>query len=139
MPKLLLIVSLLFCAQLVQAQEAQSVPPRIGVKIPLGDHIFMEDYRIGFEKVIEDSRCPTGVDCVWEGRAVVGLSIVAPDGSTEQKEVIIKPTVVKADQLPVLISGENWAIRVLALQPYPEEPAIPMEYKLVVSGNERGQ
>jgi len=115
------------------------VPPRIGVKIPLGDHVLLEDYRIDFDKVVEDSRCPTGVDCVWEGRAVVGLTIVAPDGKTEQTEITLKPTAVKADQLPVLISGENWAIRALALQPYPEEPPIPMDYKLVVALVKGGQ
>jgi len=28
-----------------------------------------EDLRLSFENVIEDSRCPLSVECIWEGRA----------------------------------------------------------------------
>jgi len=34
-----------------------------------------EDLSIRFEEVVEDSRCPKGVQCVWEGRAVSTLEM----------------------------------------------------------------
>jgi len=34
-----------------------------------------EDLSITFEDVIEDSRCPKDVECIWEGRAVIALRI----------------------------------------------------------------
>jgi hypothetical protein len=35
-----------------------------------------EDLRVTFEKVSEDSRCPTGATCVWEGDAAAKLTVV---------------------------------------------------------------
>lgn len=32
-------------------------------------------HTIAFREIVEDSRCPRGVDCVWEGRVVVALEI----------------------------------------------------------------
>lgn len=44
---------------------------RVGESAALG-----EDYRLSFQSVASDSRCPTDVQCVWEGEAalVVGPS-----------------------------------------------------------------
>ena len=35
--------------------------------------------RVTFERVSEDSRCPTDVNCIWEGDAVVVLKVKAED------------------------------------------------------------
>ena len=35
--------------------------------------------RVTFERVSEDSRCPTDVNCIWEGDAVVILKVKAED------------------------------------------------------------
>lgn len=40
--------------------------------------------KLAFLGVLEDSRCPTGVVCVWEGRCVVTLSLT-PEGGEGQK------------------------------------------------------
>lgn len=40
---------------------------------------------INFEEVAEDSRCAEGVDCFWEGQAIVHLQVNATD-----KVVVIK-------------------------------------------------
>ncbi|MCY7330132.1 MAG: hypothetical protein LH618_16390, partial [Saprospiraceae bacterium] len=34
-----------------------------------------QNFSIKFEKLAEDSRCPTDVVCVWEGRALIGVTI----------------------------------------------------------------
>lgn len=45
--------------------------------LPLGRAIPMagKNYSIIFEKVLEDSRCPTGVTCIWEGNARIQLTM----------------------------------------------------------------
>jgi len=39
--------------------------------------------RLGFLGVLEDSRCPTDVECVWEGDAELQLSLTTETGSRE--------------------------------------------------------
>lgn len=37
-----------------------------------------ESLTIAFDSVTSDSRCPTGVNCVWEGDAVVAVTLTQP-------------------------------------------------------------
>lgn len=43
--------------------------------------------RVVFDSVLEDSRCPTDVVCVWEGNAKVGLSWAV--GSTKPQSFVL--------------------------------------------------
>lgn len=42
-----------------------------------GQNIFLENEQMNvtFKKVTEDSRCPTGINCVWEGAATLELEL----------------------------------------------------------------
>src|SRR5690606_37906883 len=42
-----------------------------------GSSVELDGRRLRFDAVYEDSRCPEGTTCVWEGRAVVGLTLAA--------------------------------------------------------------
>lgn len=42
--------------------------------------------RVTFERVREDSRCPTDVNCIWEGDAIVVLTVKA-DAEETTREV----------------------------------------------------
>ncbi len=46
-----------------------------------------EDLEITFLEVLEDSRCPENVTCVWEGRAVIQIRI-STDGKSENTELV---------------------------------------------------
>ena len=41
--------------------------------------------RLTFERVREDSRCPTGVTCIWEGDAVVVLKVKVEASETTRE------------------------------------------------------
>jgi hypothetical protein len=41
-------------------------------------HIPATNLVVTFEAVVEDSRCPAGTQCVWEGDAAVRIRIDAP-------------------------------------------------------------
>lgn len=62
----------------------QSQPIRLGQPFTLkfGETAQLTDdpLRISFDSVVEDSRCPVKVQCVWAGRVIVGLTVAIPDG-----------------------------------------------------------
>jgi hypothetical protein len=41
-----------------------------------------ESLTVTFERVVEDSRCPTGATCIWAGDAVVRLTLTGARGQT---------------------------------------------------------
>lgn len=67
--------------------------------------------QITFEKVLNDSRCPADVVCVWAGNARIALDVVH-EGT---------PVDVKLDTNPESVSVVvgDFEIALLALDPYP--------------------
>ncbi len=49
------------------------------LKIQTNQSVFFDDYEIKFSEILEDSRCPSDVTCVWEGRAAIKLDIKNKD------------------------------------------------------------
>ncbi len=47
-----------------------------------------ENLQVRFEEVLEDSRCPTGATCIWEGR--VSLAVEIKDNGSPYKMVLIQ-------------------------------------------------
>jgi len=77
-----------------------------------------EDIHVTFEKVLEDSRCPVGVTCVWEGNAKIRLSLLELDilsaGELNSN--------VKIDPDSLLLAG--YMFRIKSLDPYPVDGVI---------------
>ncbi len=65
------------------AQRAQQepAPPEGTVVLAIGapKRAAGTDLTVTFEAVVADSRCPTGVQCVWAGDAAVRIRLAAPD------------------------------------------------------------
>ncbi len=84
---------------------------------------------ITFNRVIEDSRCPIGVECVWAGNGKVEIAIQFSGEKplVQELNTNLEPGEIKA--------GE-YKIRLLELQPYPEkdQEILPQNYtiKLIV-------
>lgn len=79
-----------------------------------------------FTRVVTDSRCPTGLDCIQAGEAVVLVTL--PDG---------KGTTVRipADsRTPVTFSIPDGSVSVISLKPYPaaRQKINPGDYRLSV-------
>lgn len=77
--------------------------------------------KIQFLDVLEDSRCPSDVQCVWEGRAVILLKITVDNGSLrvdEPKEFFINlSTVLTESQSKAKFDGHTIFLK--ELEPYP--------------------
>lgn len=66
--------------------EARSDKP---IKVAVGREkkFSSSKVRVKFVSLVEDSRCPEGVNCVWAGNATIKVSISLPDGSSETFEM----------------------------------------------------
>lgn len=58
-------------------------PERITVKINESASFSETRATITFVEVLEDSRCPEGVDCIWAGNAKISIEI-SREGKVEQ-------------------------------------------------------
>jgi hypothetical protein len=68
--------------------------------------------RLTFERVSADSRCPMDALCVWAGDATVAVTVKAPAGTAEARELHTEPG---RSQMPF----SDYTITLAALAPYP--------------------
>lgn len=107
---------LFFCiTTLGFAQTETTKTPQIVFKLGLGKTVTNNEIKIQFEEVLEDSRCPKDVQCVWAGQAKVKLSVSGPNMPNETLELILG----KKDK-DVLCIVDGYVFKVLNLAPYPE-------------------
>lgn len=117
--KSLLFLLLFFSTALLRAQETSKVtPPVIVAKVALGKTVVFEDTSVTFSKVIEDSRCPIDVICVWAGQAKVLITIKSDD-TTSEKELIFHGFNFGSENENTLFVSETNTFIGYRLSPYP--------------------
>lgn len=114
----ILILGVLVSTTLV-AQESQMTPPVIVAKIALAETVLFENTSIIFKRVIEDSRCPSDVTCVWAGQAKV-LVAIKSNNTTSEKELIFHGTNFGGKNENTLFISETKKYIGYRLSPYPE-------------------
>jgi hypothetical protein len=86
-----------------------------------------EGLAVTFESVLEDSRCPEGVDCIWSGNAKIKIR------SSKQKQT---PATIElnTDAGPKSSSYLNYEIKLVGLKPSPKpnEAVRQQEYKVAL-------
>ena len=82
------------------------------VEFRLGESVELPGQGIGisFDQVVEDSRCPANVVCVWAGKAVIELTVTKADTSA-----VVRPS---------LEPGTGPWVRVTSSQPGSEDISI---------------
>ena len=89
--------------------------------------------RITFKSVKGDSRCPTGVACVWAGNGEVVIEVARKN----KKQVV---ATLNTFSEPKEITYKGFKIKLVALSPYPKinEPIDPKDYEatMVVTKDE---
>jgi hypothetical protein len=113
----------------IRTQEAaldQEFELKFGQQVSIKE----EGLKISFSQVAEDSRCPTGVQCIWAGNARVVLKL---NKARRRSTVMSLNTGVEPKQK----SYGGYEVKLLELNPYPKEgaPIRKRNYvaKLVVS------
>lgn len=69
-----------------------------------------------FQKVLEDSRCPSKVQCVWSGQARISINVSQTGQAPAALEMNTNPP-LKQD----VVTYGDFQIQLLALDPYPED------------------
>lgn len=74
-----------------------------------------QEYEVTLKGVGQDSRCPEGVQCVWEGDAVVTVRITAGNAAPAEHELHTNARFATA----VTVAGCE--LRLVALNPHPKQ------------------
>ena len=120
--KLLAYILVFFITQNVMSQDTTNVKleaPKIVTKLLIGDQAKVADIEIRFVEVLEDSRCPKDVNCVWAGEAKVVIELYEDNKFLEKKTIIITPTSYLHEKLSIVFSSKDSQISLFNLQPYP--------------------
>lgn len=114
-------------------QNDKAKPPVIAVKVPLEGTVVLKGVSIKFLEVVEDSRCPKGVNCIWAGRAIVKVEVTA-DGKTNKETLIFGELRPGEKKNTTLYSSNEFAINGLTLNPYPSvENSEDTRYALLIN------
>lgn len=97
--------------------QAQNTSAQLGVPFELGigdqASIASENAVVAFVDVVEDSRCPSDVVCMWEGQATISVSMQVGRGS---QEFILT---IGTDESPTATYGQ-YSVTLVSLEPYPQ-------------------
>jgi hypothetical protein len=107
-------------------QQGQTGPGEVTLRAR--ESTSVENIEIRFSGVLEDSRCPVDVVCVWAGNARATLGVGPPRGTQGPVEQVLLNTTEGAQ------SGEAWGLRLtlVELTPVPKstEPILPENYRI---------
>jgi len=138
-PFAVVVVATAACSQstdpTVGALPQQLVSLDESVTLAVGEAAVVEgtSLTIRFVEVQEDSRCPTGVDCVWEGVAVTLLEV--SDG-TEQHTITLQARAGMRQSTGVA----GYSLEIGSLAPFPKylETIATGEYRLTLEVTPEG-
>jgi hypothetical protein len=93
--------------------------------VPVGKHeIIKEAMMLAVREVVEDSRCPKQVTCVWQGAARVRVDVIAGTDPKTSPRQDIELSTAPANASSTTIGG--FRIELLDASPYPET-ATPLD------------
>ena len=115
--------------------------PMIGTKLALGETVQFENATVKFIKVLEDSRCPKEVTCIWAGQARLLVEVTEKGKDSKEMELLFDG---KTDNILYEIEEnedeetEGYYLRGISLLPYPvSDTESEIEYVLLVSEGEQ--
>jgi hypothetical protein len=75
----------------VAQADAREVAPGSSFQLALGSTVRIRgtDLHVTFERVVEDSRCPVNVVCVWAGEVTLVLGIRTGDGPARTHTLVL--------------------------------------------------
>jgi hypothetical protein len=113
-------------------EQARADVPEVSLNGPFplsgGQEVLIpgEKLRLRFTDVLEDSRCPTRVECFWTGQARIAIEVL-PDGAG--------PTTVEFNTNPApeqtvkAATVGAYSIELQSLDPYPQMPDDPIAFE----------
>ncbi|ANO47090.1 hypothetical protein Pf1_01633 [Flavobacterium columnare] len=92
---------------------------------------------IVLQKVLNDSRCPEGVQCIWEGEVVIQVACYENGKIREEKQFTLRSNnqeeILEWFRLHLPKSEKTLqTVRVLPLKKRKEKQTLPIEYSIVL-------
>jgi hypothetical protein len=125
MKSVILSLILLFIFGSMIEIQAQTTPPST-ITVKHQKTVTKENLTIKFVSVVEDSRCPVGVNCIWAGNAKVQIKISNKKGISQTFEL-------NTDLQPQIAAFDGFEIKLQNLTPHPkaETTTSPNSYTAV--------
>ena len=114
---IILITSFSFSQDSTEVQKAET--PIISSKVYLGKSVAFENFRIEFIEVVQDSRCPTGVNCIWAGEVVILVDLYEDGKKIERKKITLNTKIGLQNRIGNLFFSEAMSLSVLNVLPHP--------------------
>jgi len=117
--KLLVVISACLLLLTSSCVASNEVKVRLGEEFSLKSGqiavISDENLKIEFVEVTEDSRCPKGVTCIWEGQVVAKVLVRAGD---TVDELLLTERGLTGERVHIYYQGYRLSYHV---EPYPQE------------------
>lgn len=81
--------------------------------------ISSQDMKVRFDDVLEDSRCPTEVECFWTGQARIAVSVQQHESDPTTVEFNTNPAPGET-RMSIVVGA--YTIELQSLEPYPRTP-----------------
>lgn len=132
--KHLILIPLLIIASCSTGQKKIAETSQLPTEIGIGQTTTIDNAKITFNAVIEDSRCPTNVQCIWAGRAIISVTVAEKGKDAVQKQIILGATRAGENADNSLATSNGSIIVASELKPYPKDSNNEvMNYMLVLN------
>jgi len=115
---------------IVAAAVGATADPELGRPFEMkpAEVVTVQGLRIAFEGVAEDSRCPTGAQCVWAGDAAATFTLEKPPSAALHR------TLHTNGRLERQADVDAFVVRLEDVKPYPKEGATtsPDDYRVTL-------
>ena len=126
--KRMILIFALISTSFMLSQEPIIEAPKIVIKLPINETLQLNIGSVTFLEVLEDSRCPKEVTCIWAGRAKIRVAIQENGQESYLKEIIFGELLDGETTSSVLFSTENHIVYTIDLYPIPSSET-KEEYK----------
>lgn len=108
---------MLFLSTSIYAQKDQEISVKVGETKTASS----SGFRVKFVEILEDSRCPTGANCIWAGRARIQIILCPKNGDS----ITVELATTGGEDQSVDMAG--YRIHLVKLDPHPSAEKAPEE------------
>ena len=115
-PAFVSLIFLLLTGGMQQSCHTKEVTLSQQFKLKVGQEVLVKEagFKLSLNAVVEDSRCPAGVNCVWAGNGKVSLKLSRAKGETASLEL-------NTSAWPKSGTYRGYEVKLVSLDPYPQK------------------